>query len=209
MSAFPLYAFTGLRGHGKTTAAEVLIEKYGYAHLNFADPLREVVAAVYGVTMDEMLNPALKEKVLDRYPFKAPRELLQQVGTNLFRNYIDDTWLEAFRHRAEALVAAGAPGVVCSDARFLNEAAMIHKMGGTLIRIDDPRKREHGATDSFSVHASEAEIDLLPADVTIQNGRGIENLHAATLLAVNLRQLIPPTIVDGLPTWDLPNQIAA
>lgn len=185
MSAFPLYAFTGLRGHGKTTAAEALIDKYGFVHLNFADTLREVVAAVYGVTMDEMLNPALKEKVLDRYPFKAPRELLQHVGTDLFRKFIDDTWLQAFRRRAEEAVAAGAPGVVCSDARFLNEAALIREMGGTLIRIEDPRKRERGATDAFSLHASEREIDLLPCQWTIYNERKIDDLRSAALMLVD------------------------
>lgn len=194
MSAFPLYAFTGLRGHGKTTAAEALIDKYGFAHLNFADPLREVVAAVYGVTMDEMLNPALKEKVLDRYPFKAPRELLQKVGTDLFRKFIDDTWIEAFRQRAQALIDAGAPGVVCSDCRFLNEAAMIRKMGGLLVKIEDPRKREAGAGSVFAQHASETEIDLLPVHWTIYNERGINDLRTAALLLVNEPEPVSVTV---------------
>lgn len=194
---FPLYAFTGLRGHGKTTAAEALIEKHGFAHLNFADPLREVVAAVYGVTMDEMLNPDLKEKVLDRYPFKAPRELLQHVGTDLFRNYIDDTWIEAFRQRAQALIDGGAPGVVCSDCRFLNEAAMIRSMGGVLIKIEDKRKRKAGAGSAFALHASEAEIDKLPVHWTIYNDRTVDDLRTAALLLVDGQ--VPVSLTVSVP----------
>jgi broad-specificity NMP kinase len=92
-----IIAFTGKRGHGKSTAAEVLVREHGYVHLNFADPLREVCHLVYGVSYEEMLDPVLKEKVLERWPFKAPRELLQQIGTDMFRNYIPETWVESGR----------------------------------------------------------------------------------------------------------------
>jgi hypothetical protein len=135
---------------GKSTAAEVLVRDHGYVHLNFADPLREVCHLVYGVSYEEMLDPVLKETVLERWPFKAPRELLQQIGTDLFRNYIPETWVESWKMKVRQLAEGSAvdgngepiecAGVVCSDCRFLNEAAAVHEMGATLIKIEDPRK---------------------------------------------------------------------
>lgn len=186
MSA-PIIAFTGLRGHGKTSAAEALIETYGYAHVNFADPVRDVCHRVYGVSYIEMLDPILKEKVLDRYPFKSPRELLQRIGTEMFRGYLDDTWVKAFQRTATDLLAGGAPGVVCSDCRFLNEAATLRQMGATLIKIIDPRKMNNDGDDGkiidlYGAHASEREIALLPVNWTIINDRTVHDLRSAALM---------------------------
>ncbi|UTC29043.1 deoxynucleotide monophosphate kinase [Brevundimonas phage vB_BpoS-Marchewka] len=187
MSARPIIAFTGLRGHGKTTAAEALTETYGYAHVNFADPVRDVCHRVYGVSYIEMLDPVLKETVLDRYPFKSPRELLQRIGTEMFRGYLDDTWVKAFERTVNDLLRDGAEGVVCSDCRFLNEAAMLRAMGASLIRITDPRKmNNHGddqkIVDVYGAHASEREIPLLPVSMTIINDRTARDLRDTALL---------------------------
>lgn len=185
-----IIAFTGLRGHGKDTAARALVRDYGYVQINFADPLREVCHLVYGVTFDEMLDPVLKEKTLDRWPYKSPRELLQQIGTDMFRNYIDDTWVQAWKNKVQQVLdgaavglvkgeLAYAAGVVCSDCRFLNEAAMVASLGGTLIKIEDPRKRAKLKLDERALHQSEVEIDQLQANWTITNDRGIRDLELA------------------------------
>lgn len=196
-----IIAFTGLRGHGKSTAAEALVNEYGYVHLNFADPLRMICCTAYGVTFDEMLDPILKEKVLDRWPFKSPRELLQQIGTEMFRSYIDDTWVQAWKNAVEATLRIGKhantvsydesgaelpvpAGVVCSDCRFLNEAAMIKAMGGTLIKIEDPRKRAKLQLNAAALHQSEVEIDQLPVNWTITNDRGVRDLELAATFFV-------------------------
>ncbi|AXQ68699.1 putative dNMP kinase [Caulobacter phage CcrPW] len=190
-----IIAFTGLRGHGKDTAARALVRDHGYVQVNFADPLRKVCNTVYGVTYDEMLDPVLKEKVLDRWPYKSPRELLQQIGTDMFRAYIDETWVQAWANKVREILEGrgvddngiciidenGNPpaGVVCSDCRFINEAAMIASLGGTLIRIEDPRKRAKLKLDERSLHQSEVEIDQLQANWTITNDRGIRDLELA------------------------------
>lgn len=185
-----LIAITGQRGHGKSTAAAAL-EKQGYVHINFADPLREIASIAYGVTMHEMLDPVLKETKLTRWPFKSPREILQQIGTDMFRNYVDDTWVQAWKNKATALLEGngadqfGNPikvaGVVCSDCRFLNEAAIVRSMGGTIIRVDDPRKK---TADAASLHQSEVEMNSIVADWTITNDRSISDLHAAIEMIV-------------------------
>jgi len=188
-----IVAFTGKRGHGKSTAAEALVREHGYVHLNFADTLRDVCNLVYRVSYEEMMDPVLKETPLTRWPYKAPRELLQQIGTEMFRNYIEDTWIENWSQRVygasishpigigmsgEMIESTPPAGVVCSDCRFLNEAKMIKKLGGILIKIEDPRKVR---TDAASLHQSETEIDLLSVDGFINNNQGIAELEAAAL----------------------------
>lgn len=199
LRAFPIVAFTGLRGHGKTTAADALVARYNFAHINFADPVREVCHLVYGVSYIEMLDPVLKEKVLDRYPFKSPRELLQQIGTEMFRGFIDDTWIKAFERAVTQAQIDGLPGVVCSDCRFLNEAAALRAMGASLIRITDPRKLNNRGDDQkiidvYGAHASEREIDLLPIDLTILNDRRVADLQSAALMQVDLDPILLETL---------------
>jgi hypothetical protein len=186
-----IIAFTGKRGHGKSTAAEALVREHGYIHLNFADPLRQVCNVVYDVDYEEMLDPVLKEQPLTRWPFKAPRELLQQIGTDMFRNYIDDTWVMAWKVKVQKLLEGSAvdeydqpivcPGIVCSDCRFLNEAAVVESLGGRIIKIEDPRKVR---TDQASLHQSEMEIDLLPFERIIVNDDDIAWLESAALSLV-------------------------
>jgi len=156
-----IIGITGKRGSGKTTAAAGL-EQVGFQHINFADPLREVVNVVYGVPLSVMNDPVLKEVKLDYFPFLSPRELLQKIGTELFREGIhQDTWIEAFKRRASQF-----SHVVCSDCRFPNEALAIRKMGGQIIRIDNPQLRQ---TDAASQHASELGVDDIVPNWRVEN----------------------------------------
>lgn len=170
-----IVAITGKRGHGKTTAAMAL-ESQGYRHINFADCLKEVVEMVYGVPMAVLQDPVLKEQVLVDWPYRSPRELLQIVGTDMFRKTkfpdgeaIDDTWIRNFQRRAVAY-----SHVVCSDLRFPNEAETVLSLGGLIIKVVDPRKV---TGDAASQHASETAIDLITPHVTIFNDGTIADLQ--------------------------------
>ncbi len=56
-----IIAFVGRKGSGKTTAAQYLVEKYGFHKVSFAKPLKDLVASL-GVNKEgELLNPALKD----------------------------------------------------------------------------------------------------------------------------------------------------
>lgn len=161
-----IIAIAGQRGHGKTTAAQAL-EQIGWRHINFADTLKEAVELVYGIPVFVQNDPLLKEKTLDAYPFKSPREILQQVGTEMFRSYIDDTWIQAWSRRVQSY-----SHIVCSDLRFPNEAALVKSLGGVSVRIVNPSIIH---TDAASKHASET-YELL-VDVTIMNDGTVADLH--------------------------------
>lgn len=166
-----LIAVTGKKSHGKTTAARVL-ERQGFAHLNFADPVKEVAQLVYHLTDAEINDPILKETMLTRWPFKTPRDILQQVGTEMFRNYVSDTWTENHRLRS-----AEHSKVVASDLRFLNEEAAVRKRGGFIVKVVDPRKPVNDK-DLSTRHKSELELDFIQPDIIIENDSSINELQA-------------------------------
>lgn len=167
-----LVAFMGPKGHGKTTAAGAL-EAYGYHHVNFATPLKASCKIIFGLTDDELENPVLKERVLDRWPFLTPRHIMQQVGSELYRAWLPETWTQAFfRVASEHLERDEC--VVLSDLRFVNEAEVIRNLGGIIIKVVDPRKE----MPSESSHVSETEASRILADFVIRNSGTIDDLHA-------------------------------
>lgn len=97
------------------------------------------------------------------------RRLLQYLGTECIRaHYGDDTW--ASRGLSEAARVDGP--VVITDVRFPNEARAIQDAGGYLVRI----MRSDRDVSGDRAHASEALIDLLPADLEVANDASIAHL---------------------------------
>jgi hypothetical protein len=89
---------------------------------------------------------------------KTPRQLLQVVGTDIFRNNVSLTyWLECFKTGIKA-----NKNYVCDDVRFANEQQLIKDLGGYLIGINRP------SLIKSDIHASE-QIDLSNCDFVLQN----------------------------------------
>ena len=183
-----LVAFCGGKGHGKSTAMQVLIDA-GYTPVNFADPLKQACKIIFGLTDEEMEDAVLKEKKLDRWPFLSPREIMQHVGTDLFRNWLPETWTRAYDRRVDEVLEDGGK-VATSDCRFLNEVPSVKKqrrfrsrgpVKGLLLRITDPRKPL-----GKDPHPSEIEGAALPHDWNIDNARRIEDLRSAVAMLVGV-----------------------
>lgn len=177
----PVVAFCGGKGHGKTTAMKVLLEA-GYTPVNFADPLKQACKIIFGLTDEEMEDAVLKETPLTRWPFLSPRTIMQHVGTDLFRNWLPETWTRAYDRTVAGVLAAGGR-VATSDVRFFNEVPSVNGAapGSMLIRIYDPRK-PLGADP----HPSEVEAQSLPAGWTIENARGLRDLELAVKMLVGI-----------------------
>lgn len=185
-----IVAFTGKRGSGKDTAAKTLINA-GFKAMSFADPLREIVHIVYGVTYEEMTDPVLKELPLSRYPYRSPRELLTIIGTQGFRDLVEqETWVHALLRRA-----AEHDKVVIADLRFLNEEKKLKASNATIIRIVNPRRTD---TDEVSQHRSETEMDTIVPHHTIVNDGTIEELHAKVREVLDIAPDVVGNNEDGL-----------
>jgi hypothetical protein len=187
-----IVAFTGKKGSGKDTAAAMLIERYGYTKVAFADNLRFVGSTIFGYTDAEMNDPKLKEQEVDHWPFMSWRDTARAIGTDVVRKALPDivaeyltaqmwsddeirrmrehfsgVWVKSWTEK----VARFNGPVVVTDCRFLDEAEAVRSLGGVIVRITSDRT---GGADG---HASEAEMELIQPDLTIANDRSIEELH--------------------------------
>ena len=168
-----LIGLAGRKGHGKDTAAAGLT---GYENVKFAGPLKAMLrtfmeyVGLPAETIDRCIEGDMKEVPMPCFGGKTTRFAMQTLGTEWGRNTISDSlWVNAFHDRATQF-----DKVVCSDMRFPNEVQFIKDMGGTTVRIVDPRKSQ--STDD---HPSETAIDSLPVDYVVMNEHGILDLEVA------------------------------
>lgn len=125
---------------GKTTVADIL-EDLGYVPIAFADPVRDGVAAAFGLDRDWFRevssNQATKEVPLDVLGGRTPREVLVQFGMFFRDEVAHDHWATVAVRRIQALRDSGAP-VVVTDCRFENEAQAVQSIGGIVVGICRP-----------------------------------------------------------------------
>jgi hypothetical protein len=120
------------------------------------------------ITTDEQ-KQTLIAHALD-FKFTSPRDLLQRVGTDLCRNFINDSvWINIFENR----VSKKEGFYVCADVRFKNEREAIHKLGGKNLLILRPNLPEitHNSHESELLGCDSYEID-----VTVINDSTIHKL---------------------------------
>lgn len=163
--------FVGLIGKarvGKDTVAEHLVEQYGLMQYAFADPLKDMLEAVFG----DKFRGGDREQVID-WLGKSPRQLMQTLGTEWGRDCVHpDLWVLFAEQEWLKVQARKAPGLVISDVRFKNEAEWIHQAGGLLIEISRPGAEE------ISAHVSEAgfaQFSHLPREL-INNDGSLDDL---------------------------------
>lgn len=143
---------TGLAGSGKSTAAQVLKIEHGFERIPMAAILKGMLRE-FGLTHDEV-DGCKKESPCDLLLGKTPRQVMQWMGTELFRNKVgEDVWVNAWKNRVTGLAR-----VVCEDIRFPNEAKAVRDMGGVIVRL---RRSGEGAITG-ATHASENPDAIVP-----------------------------------------------
>jgi len=169
---------SGLAGSGKDTVADHLVHHYGFLKLAFAQPLKDALTALFGITAQAMDDRQQKEAVID-WIGKSPRQLLQTLGTEWGRHQVaDDIWTRIMQHRIKQIERnapySGIKGIVISDVRFENEAAWVRQRGW-LVHIVRPATIENGMVASS--HASERGIKIKRHEDVILNDQGLVELR--------------------------------
>lgn len=170
-----LVGLCGLAGSGKSTVAAILRDRRNFTPIAFADPIYAAVAAITGLSADELANRENKETPL-AWLGKSPRELLQTLGTEWGRESVhQEIWVRRAMRRAAAIVGGGGH-VAVTDCRFTNEAEAVRQAGGAVWRV-----RRHGAglAGGAGQHASEAGIPEELIDLRIENNGSLHDLEAA------------------------------
>lgn len=140
----------GFKGSGKDTAGEYLVREHGFVVESFANPLKDLIAAVFGwdrallegntvdsrewrETPDEWWEAKLDwlNHAGGRLGRFTPRAAMQFIGTDVMRQHFDDSiWIKSLdarlRHHDK---------VVVTDCRFPNECRLIRSYEGLLFRV--------------------------------------------------------------------------
>lgn len=145
-----LVAFCGRIGAGKSTAARLLVEQYGFRLVKFADPLKDMLRAL-GMTEAEIEGDR-KEVSCKLLGGRTPRYAMQTLGTEWGRDLISpDLWVNSWIKRAKTIMSDGGK-VVVDDLRFPNEEEIIRRLGGNIVEIHDARPCQ---ADTGKSHCSE------------------------------------------------------
>jgi len=157
-----IIAFSGRKQSGKSTAIEFITKQLplntDWQILNFADYLKEIVLNCFCPDfldlkdLDQMFG---KNHQLDNG--KTVREVLQYIGTDIFRSVDDKAWIQAYQRRLKRQSSF----IFTSDVRFENELVAIQELGGKVIRLT----RDIYPEDS---HVSEGALDTIELN-TIYN----------------------------------------
>lgn len=158
-----LVGLAGPIGSGKSSVATHLHLEHGWhAPVAFADPLKDGICAMFGITREQLEQ--IKRAELELVPGVPLRRALQTLGTEWGRSLSGDIWVEAMRKRINRLVLwQELPGIVIDDVRFENEAAFIRANHGIVIHVynDAPRLADG--------HISEHSLNIADNDLTLAN----------------------------------------
>ena len=170
-----MIGLAGLKGAGKNTAAQVLVDKLGYVEEALAAPLKRIA---------EILNPVLPgggqlSDLLKYYTwdevkqFLEVRQYLQILGKEAIRDQLGESVLiHALENRMN-----WEQDYVITDVRFPNEVEWV-QMKGIVLWIDNPKCKPDG-------HSSENLQLIDRADYVVVNDGTIEDLHKKILDVVD------------------------
>ena len=150
-----LIGLSGKMGVGKTAIAQYIIDQLaGWQITAFADGLKDETAREYG--FDVRLCYGNKDTVitLKNGQRKTVRELLQWHGTDVVRARDPHHWVRGMEAHLAASENVGIPGIVIHDVRFPNEANMVRKKRGFLVRIEP-----YAGYQATSSHSSENALE--------------------------------------------------
>jgi hypothetical protein len=171
---------SGKIGSGKDAFAELFqthaLEEYGqyFQNKKFAYNLKKIVSILTGVSMEDVLSREGKKKYLEDWGLTIG-EIQQLLGTEAVRNNIhNDAWVLSLFGTYEE----GKDNWIVTDVRFKNEAEIVKKKGGVLIRLNgDPLNSKTG-DDRNMTHQSEIDLDDYEGfDYVYENVPPIENLQ--------------------------------
>lgn len=179
-----IIAFAGRKQSGKTTCSEFVAQEYiakMYGQkakiYNFADPLKQDICInILGLSRDQCYGSddhknTLTECYWDNKRLSA-REVMQFVGTNIFRQMKQNVWASATINKIRN---DDPPIAIIADCRFPNEVEAIKNAGGLVIKLTrNPFNSDH-----------ESETALDPENYPIENFSLVVNNDALSIKEQN------------------------
>lgn len=160
----------GLIGSGKGTAADLLVSRFKFKKVSFADSLKDSVSVVFGwprhlLEGDTPESRKFREEVDPFWSKKfgkviTPRYILQFIGTDVMRdNLLDSIWVDSL----EKKISNANHNYVIPDVRFPNEIEFIQKMSGVVMEIKrgkDPEWYNHAWVQNSSKGSTTMQVQF-------------------------------------------------
>lgn len=158
-----LVGIAGKAKAGKDTLGSYLVRNLGYKRMAFADPLKEAMAAAFGIPLAEFHGEDLKDEV---HPYWGiTRRAVLQRGADALRGQFGQdlfirVWTNAYCNLPEQV------SVVVTDIRSDAEAETIRSLCGRVIRLTRSSSELNGLE---SQHHTENGISDCLVDLEIGN----------------------------------------
>lgn len=191
----PLLGLTGAAGAGKDAVGNIL-KAAGWRGMAFADALRIEAAEAWALDIrlfvdrkgKDVPTPQLSAGWCSNAHFiawcaylghslhqpRSPRWVMQQWGS-WRRNANPMYWVLYVEQWIAHQRRSGARGLVITDVRMLNEAAMVQWCGGHIVRVHRPGLAS--LPPDLATHESEGHTTI-PADADLHNDGDLQHLAA-------------------------------
>ena len=172
--------YLGLAGKkrvGKDTFANIVDDGSSVATFSFAEPIYAMLESAFGSLPRIGDGFEVDKDAVIPAAGKTVRELLQTLGTDWGRELVNNNvWVNIMEDYLSMRLAEGnlTPDyVIFTDVRFDNEAALVKKLGGTVIEI-----RNDNAPKGDK-HASEAGVTPSLIDYVLHNNGSMSKYRSA------------------------------
>lgn len=189
-----LILLIGNIGVGKSTVASILVKKFGFTEKTFAEPLKNFAISI-GFDPHQVYGTQNQKLEINNFWGISGREFLQKFGTEICRNslplVIPDmkfNGLQIWARVMERHINENEK-LVISDGRFEDEAQLVKKYGGIIIKICrncNEEQKNSGMEKNISNHKSETELNGIKEDISINNNGTIEELEKKISSILNL-----------------------
>ncbi len=199
-------------GHGKTTAANYLKEKYGARIVSLATPLKKIAKVVMEFSDRQLYGTQEEKEAIDPRYGMSCRKFLQRLGTEGIRDNLGQmAFCQALslqiandmdaRVFGESVVDEGPAVYIVDDARFPNEISFINYLssednhGYTMLGKSIKIVCTDAPPSGNDNHPSEAGIDLvdpsqLSATIVSSRALGVEHLIGELEKAIDADRLL-------------------
>jgi len=191
-----LIGLSGKARSGKDTLGDYLVNILAskdeqYTLMAYADELKRKVAEDFNLS-NEQLYGDLKEAPDNRYgkesgrfssnpveAFWSPREILQFMGTDVYRAIDDNFWVRKLFDKIDKM---NYSNVIVTDLRLPNEVEAINDRDGIHIRVIRPGDNKINGQQ----HISETALDDTKADIVVYNEGTLEDLYDTAIVSLRI-----------------------
>lgn len=168
-----IIAFAGRKQSGKTTCSEfiknVVPNKSDDIKIyNFADALKQDICInILGLSYDQCYGDDQSKNMITDIKwndkFLTAREVMQFVGTDIFRKMKEDVWTQATLTK---IMKEQPKLAVIADCRFPNEVEAVKKHNGLVIKLTrNPFNSDHSSETALDIN----NYDHANFDIVITN----------------------------------------